>query len=195
MTLGARRIGFAMTGSFCTFHDIMEPLRNLVDAGAEVYPIMSEIAYQTDTRFGDSRYWQQAVSDVTGREIMHSVTQVEPIGPSKIFDLLIIAPCTGNTVAKLANAITDSAVTMAAKAHLRNGRPLLLAISTNDGLGLNAKNIGTLLAARHVYFVPFGQDDPIAKPTSLVAFPNLIKKAAEQALQQKQLQPLLRQRV
>ncbi|NLW17390.1 MAG: dipicolinate synthase subunit B [Firmicutes bacterium] len=194
MTLAGKRIGFALTGSFCTFEDIMGPLQDLVAIGAQVYPIMSEIAFQLDSRFGNADCWREQIRAITGHEIIHSIDQAEPIGPKRLFDLLIIAPCTGNTLAKLANAITDTAVTMAAKAHLRNERPILLSISTNDGLGLNAKNLGVLLAARNFYFVPFGQDDPQQKPTSIVADPTRLVAAAEHALAGKQLQPLLIQR-
>jgi len=189
-----KRIGFAMTGSFCTFQEIMTPLRELVAAGAEVQPIMSETAYNQTTRFGDAASWHQALTAITGKNIIHSITEAEPIGPNRLFDLIIVAPCTGNTIAKLANAITDTAVTMLVKAHLRNGRPVLLFISTNDGLGLNAKNIGLLLAAHNVFFVPFGQDDPHGKPTSLVADSKLLVEAARHALVGKQLQPVLIQR-
>lgn len=194
MNLAGKRIGFAMTGSFCTFQEIMGPLQALVGAGAAVYPIMSETAYRLDSRFGSASSWQEAITAITGHEIIHSIDQAEPIGPNHLFDLLVVAPCTGNTLAKLANAITDTAVTMATKAHLRNGRPVLLSISTNDGLGLNAKNLGILLAARHFFFVPFGQDNPKQKPTSLVADSSLLPAAAEHALVGKQLQPVLIQR-
>ncbi len=194
MELAGKRIGFALTGSFCTFEDIMNPLQELVAADAHVYPIMSDMAFRLDSRFGSANSWRERICAITGRNIIHSIDQAEPIGPNKLFDLLIIAPCTGNTLAKLANAITDTPVTMAAKAHLRNGRPILIHISTNDGLGLNAKNLGMLLAAHHIYFVPFGQDDPVNKPTSLVADPTKLVAAAQHALAGKQLQPLLIQR-
>lgn len=194
MELAGKRIGFALTGSFCTFEEIMGPLQALVAAGALVYPIMSETAFRLDSRFGSASRWQETIKAITGHEIIHSIDQAEPIGPNQLFDLIIVAPCTGNTLAKLANAITDTTATMAVKAHLRNGRPVLLFISTNDGLGLNAKNIGTLLAARNIFFVPFGQDNPLQKPTSLVADSNLLLAATEQALAGKQLQPLLIQR-
>jgi dipicolinate synthase subunit B len=194
MQLAGKRIGFALTGSFCTFEEIMGPLQDLVAADAEVYPIMSGIAFQLDSRFGSASGWRERIRAITGRNIIHSIDQAEPIGPNKLFDLLIVAPCTGNTLAKLANAVTDTPVTMAVKAHLRNGRPVLLYVSTNDGLGLNAKNIGTLLAARNIFFVPFGQDDPVNKPTSLVADSSKLLAAAEHALAGKQLQPLLIQR-
>lgn len=191
MTLAGKRVGFAMTGSFCTFQDVIDPLQALVAAGAEVYPIMSEAACDLDTKFGAASHWRNQLEAITGRSIIRSIVQAEPIGPGKLFDLIIVAPCTGNTLAKLANAITDSPVTMAVKAHLRNGRPVLIAISSNDGLGMNARNLGTLLAAKHFYFVPFGQDSPFAKPTSLVSDLQLTVAAAELALDERQIQPIL----
>lgn len=194
MELAGKRIGFALTGSFCTFEEIMGPLKELVATGADIYPIMSETSFRLDSRFGSASSWQQTITAITGHGIIHSIDQAEPIGPNKLFDLVIVAPCTGNTLAKLANAITDTAVTMAVKAHLRNGRPVLLSISTNDGLGLNAKNIGVLLASRNIFFVPFGQDDPQNKPTSLVANSKQILAAAQHALDGKQLHPVLIQR-
>lgn len=191
MKLSGKRVGFAITGSFCTFQDIVDPLQSLLAAGADVYPIMSQAAYQYDTKFGASLHWRNLVEGLTGRSIIHDIVGAEPIGPGQMLDLIIVAPCTGNTLAKLANAVTDSPVTMAVKAHLRNGRPVLLAIATNDGLGQNAKNIGLLLAAKHFYFVPFGQDNAKAKPTSLIADMKQITAAAELALEEKQLQPIL----
>ncbi len=193
MKLAGKRIGFALTGSFCTFQQIIPPLHALVQAGADVYPIMSQAAYQTDTKFGAAIHWTTMVEGITGKSIIHQLVDAEPIGPGKLLDLIIVAPCTGNTLAKLANAITDSVVTMAVKAHLRNGRPVLLGISTNDGLGQNAKNLGVLLAAKHFYFVPFGQDAPLTKPTSLVADMDQLGKAALLALEESQLQPILLQ--
>ncbi len=191
MKLSGKRVGFAITGSFCTFQDIVEPLQSLVAAGADVYPIMSQAAHQYDTKFGASLHWRNLIEGLSGRSIIHDIVGAEPIGPGQMLDLIIVAPCTGNTLAKLANAVTDSPVTMAAKAHLRNGRPVLLAIATNDGLGQNAKNIGLLLAAKHFYFVPFGQDNARTKPTSLIADMKQIKAAAELALEETQLQPIL----
>lgn len=187
------RIGFAITGSYCTFEDVVPQMQRLRAMGAEVVPIMSERAYATDTKFGTAKMWREKILEATGAQaIIASIVDAEPIGPRKIpLDLIIVAPCTGNTTAKLANAVTDSAVAMAVKAHLRNSLPVLIAVSTNDGLGLNAANIGRLLASRNVYFVPFSQDSPIGKPTSIVAHMGLIPEAAEMALQGKQIQPLL----
>jgi dipicolinate synthase subunit B len=169
----------------------MPQLKHLVDEGAEIIPIISKDVYTTDTRYGDTVYWQEQLKAITGRDPIHTIVDVEPIGPQGILDVIVIAPCTGNTLAKLANGITDSPVLMAAKAHLRNQRPVVIAISTNDGLGLNAKNLGLLLIAKNVFLVPFGQDDPLKKANSLVAHMDLILDTILVALAGKQLQPLL----
>ncbi len=191
MTIEGKKIGFAVCGSFCTFSKVMPQVEALTRMGAEVYPIMSEIACTTDTRFGKAEDFRKFLTDTTGNSIINSVKTAEPIGPKAYLDALIIAPCTGNTLAKIANGVTDSAVSMAAKANLRNERPLIIAVSTNDGLGANASNIGVLLARRNVYFVPFGQDDCIGKPQSLVADMSKIPSALETALSGKQIQPIL----
>ncbi|WP_424765740.1 dipicolinate synthase subunit B [Paenibacillus sp. sgz302251] len=188
-------VGYALSGSHCTFAEVMPEIKRFVDAGANVVPIVSNTIMTTDTRFGSSEDWQTQLKLITGNELISTIVQAEPLGPSKLLDVLVIAPCTGNTTSRLANAITDSAVLMAAKAQMRNGRPLVLAISTNDGLGLNAANIAKLLVAKHIYFVPFGQDNPVQKPNSLVARMDLILEACEAALQGKQLQPLLVERI
>ncbi|MDF2834535.1 MAG: spoVFB [Paenibacillus sp.] len=187
-------VGYALSGSHCTFAEVMPEIKRFVDAGANVVPIVSNTLVTTDTRFGTAKEWQEQLTGITGNEIISTIVQAEPLGPSKLLDVLVIAPCTGNTTSRLANAITDSAVLMAAKAQMRNGRPLVLAISTNDGLGLNAANIAKLLVAKHIYFVPFGQDNPVQKPNSLVARMDLVMEACEAALQGKQLQPLLVER-
>ncbi|RJX40746.1 dipicolinate synthase subunit B [Paenibacillus pinisoli] len=187
-------VGYALSGSHCTFAEVMPEIKRFVDAGANVVPIVSNTLITTDTRFGTAREWQEQLTGITGNEIISTIVQAEPLGPSKLLDVLVIAPCTGNTTSRLANAITDSAVLMAAKAQMRNSRPVVLAISTNDGLGLNAANIAKLLVAKHIYFVPFGQDNPIQKPNSLVARMDLVMEACEAALQGKQLQPLLIER-
>lgn len=184
-------VGYALSGSHCTFAEVMPEIKKFVDAGANVVPIVSNTLITTDTRFGTAKEWQEQLTGITGNEIISTIVQAEPLGPSKLLDVLVIAPCTGNTTSRLANAITDSAVLMAAKAQMRNGRPVVLAISTNDGLGLNAANIAKLLVAKNIYFVPFGQDNPIQKPNSLVARMDLVMEACEAALQGKQLQPLL----
>ncbi len=180
--LAGARIGCAMTGSFCTFRAAFDAWRALKQTGAEMYPIFSENAYSFDTRFYTAEKAREEMREICGRDIWHTIVEVEPIGPKKLLDLLIIAPCTGNTLGKLAYAITDTAVTMAAKAQLRNGRPVLLAISTNDGLSQSAKNIGTLMPVQNVFFVPFRQDDPVGKPSSLVADLEKLPLAAQMAL-------------
>ncbi len=184
------RIGFAMTGSFCTFDKVMRQLEKLTEI-YDVTVIMSNSAYCTDTRFGTAESFVKKARELSGKEIIAKISTAEPIGPRKMFDALVIAPCTGNTLAKLSYGITDSSVTMAAKAHLRNERPLIIAPSTNDGLGANAKNLGLLLNMKNIYFVPFGQDDPINKHKSLVADFTQIIPTVEKALQGKQIQPLL----
>jgi len=159
----------------------------------QLIPILSENSYDTDTRFGRAEEFRTAIEEICKRPIIHTIPQAEPIGPKKLLDLLIIAPCTGNTLGKLANGISDTPVTLAAKAHLRNGRPVLVAVSTNDGLTGSGANIGKLLNTKHYYFVPFGQDDPVKKESSLVAHMELIPQAVEAVFQGKQLQPLLRE--
>lgn len=191
MDLKGKTVGFAVTGSFCTFSRVMAELEKLSATGAEIIPIMSEMSYSTDTRFGRAEEFRIRMSGATGHEIIKSIKEAEPIGPKGYLDLLIIAPCTGNTLAKMANGITDSAVTMAAKAQLRNQKPVLVAVSTNDGLANAAKNIGTLMNSKNIYFVPFGQDDFEKKPTSLVADMTKIIPAAELAIDGRQLQPIL----
>ena len=189
--MGAR-VGIAMTGSFCTFQSAFSAFEALKAAGADLYPIQSENAYCLDTRFGAAQQMRQRLEDIAGREIWHTLQQVEPIGPKKLLDLLVIAPCTGNTLAKLANAIADTSVTMAAKSHLRNSRPVLIGISSNDGLARSARNLGALLAEKHFFFVPFRQDDCNGKPFSLVADLTLLPEAASLALAGQQMQPILR---
>lgn len=189
-----KTIGFGLTGSHCTFEETMPQIKRLVDAGARVIPIVTHTLLTTDTRFGTSASWQQQLLDITGEKIISTIPEAEPLGPSKLLDVMVIAPCTGNSTSRLANAITDSPVLMAAKATMRNLRPVVLAISTNDGLGLNAANIAKLLAAKHIYFVPFGQDAPDKKPNSLVARMDLIQETCEAALDGRQLQPLLIER-
>ncbi|MGZ0049700.1 dipicolinate synthase subunit B [Brevibacillus gelatini] len=192
--LQGKTIGFGLSGSHCTFEETMPQIKRMVDAGARVIPIVSHTVMTTDTRFGTSASWQQQLKDLTGEELISTIPQAEPLGPSKLLDVMVIAPCTGSTTSRLANAITDSAVLMAAKATMRNLRPLVIAISTNDGLGLNAANIAKLLAAKNIYFVPFGQDAPDKKPNSLVARMDLLLETCEAALEGRQLQPLLIER-
>lgn len=183
--------GFALCGSFCTINKAVTQLKALKNSGVDVIPIMSPIVYTSDTRFGTAKELIEEIESVTERKIITTIVEAEPIGPKKLLDLMIIAPCTGNTLSKLANGITDTSVTMAAKAHLRNGRPLLLAIATNDGLSACGTNIGRLMNTKNVYFVPFGQDDASGKPTSLIADFEKLQEAANAALDGKQLQPIL----
>ncbi|NLJ87101.1 MAG: dipicolinate synthase subunit B [Firmicutes bacterium] len=191
MELNGKRIGFGLTGSYCTFAAVIPEIQHLVDAGVNVYPIMSETAAATDTRFGKAKDFVSQIEDICGQHVICSIVEAEPIGPRRLLDLVVIAPCTGNTLAKMANGITDTAVLMAAKAQLRNERPVLVAVSTNDGLSNNAKNMGLLLNRPYVYMVPFGQDDPYGKSRSLVADMTLIVPAARLALEGKQIQPIL----
>lgn len=183
-------IGFALTGSFCTYHKVF-PILELLSRDYRIMPILSEAACTVDSRFGTADEHIQTLQDLCGTEPLHTISQVEPIGPKKLLDILVIAPCTGNTLAKLANGIADGPVTMAAKSHLRNGRPILLAVSTNDALAGAAENIGRLLNRKHYYFVPFGQDDAVNKPTSMVADFSKLPQALELALEGKQMQPVL----
>ena len=183
-------VGFAVCGSFCTFAKVF-PVMELLSRDHSITPIFSDAAYSTDTRFGTARDHIQQAEKICGMPPIHTIVQAEPIGPKKRFDILVIAPCTGNTLAKLACGIADGPVTMAAKSHLRNGRPVLIAVSTNDALGTAAENIGKLLAKKHYYFVPFRQDDPTEKPRSMVADFSVIPQALEAALEGRQFQPVI----
>lgn len=185
------RVGFALCGSFCTHAQVLEALEQMTELYETVIPIASELTAFTDTRFGTSDALMERLEDLTGQEVLCDIPAVEPIGPKGLLDVLVIAPATGNTIAKLAAGITDTAVTMAAKAHLRNGRPVVVAVSTNDGLAGAARNIGELLCRKHFYFVPFRQDDPEGKPTSLVADMTKVTETVTAALQGRQVQPLL----
>lgn len=185
------RVGFALCGSFCTHGRVLEELAKLCGEYETVLPIVSEICQYTDTRFGRAEEFLSTLEKLTGHIPMGSVNEAEPIGPKKLLDVLVIAPCTGNTIGKLAGGITDSAVTMAAKAHLRNDRPVVIAMASNDGLSGAARNIGTLLGRKNYYFVPFGQDDPTGKPCSLIADFSRIGETIQAALQGRQIQPLL----
>lgn len=191
MTLKGKEIGFAFTGSFCTFKAIFEQLELLQATGANITPIFSNSVQHIDCRFGKTSDFIKHVEKITGRTPLMTLEETEPIGPKGLLDILIIAPCTGNTLAKLGAAITDSPVLMAAKAHLRNDRPVVIFISTNDGLSMNFKNIGGLLNCKNIYFVPFTQDNYKLKSNSLVAEPALIIETLEAALDKKQLQPII----
>ena len=185
------RVGFALTGSFCTLEKALGAMEETAEEYTQVFPILSETTAATDTRFGRAEAWRERIVEICGHGIVDSIREAEPIGPKKLLDVLVIAPCTGNTLAKLAAGIADTAVTMAAKAHLRNGRPVVLAISTNDGLAGAARNIGELLCRKHYYFVPFRQDDAEGKPTSLVADMGKVKETVSAALEGRQIQPVL----
>lgn len=189
--MGDWRIGFALTGSFCTLSAVIPQMKRLADAGCSVLPIMSENVYATDTRFGRAQDFIAQAEAICGQKVVHTIAQAEPIGPKKLLDLLIIAPCTGNTLGKLACGIYDTAPTLAYKSHRRNGRPVLIAVSTNDALAASALNIGRLMNSCGVYFVPFEQDDFAGKPASCVADFTKIEPAAMAALEGRQLQPVI----
>ena len=192
MELKGRKIGVALTGSFCTFEKIFVELQKLVDAGAEVYTIFSDASQSIKSRFGTPEEYMKKAEKITKRPPILAIETAEPIGPKSYLDALVIFPCTGNTAAKLANGITDTPVLMGAKAHLRNGKPLLISISTNDGLGMNMKNIGLLLNAKNIYFLPFGQDSPEKKPNSLIAHTDELIPSLEMALEHRQIHPILK---
>ena len=183
-------IGFAMCGSFCTFDQVFPVMEELAQK-YHVTPIFSFASASVDSRFGIAAEHLKKAEAICGQKVLQAIADVEPIGPKKLLDALIVAPCTGNTLAKLAHSIADTPVTMAVKSHLRNGRPVIVAISTNDALAGAAENIGKLLARKHYYFVPFGQDDAFKKPTSIVADFSKIPEALESALEQRQIQPIL----
>lgn len=185
------RVGFAFCGSFCTFSAAMSALESVKARFGDVTPIVSENSAALDTRFGEAHNWLREMERICDKRVIDTLPKAEPIGPKKLLDALVICPCTGNTLGKLAAGITDTTVTLAAKAHLRNARPLILAVSTNDALAGCAKNIGALLDKKNVYFVPFRQDDPFGKPTSLVADFSLVADTVEAALEHRQLQPLV----
>lgn len=186
-----KTVGFAFCGSFCTFEKVMKEVEHLATLDYEIVPIMSQNSYELDTRFGKAAFWREQFEKITGRKIIHTVPEAEPIGPKKLLDALIIAPCTGNTLAKLALGITDTPVTLAAKAHLRNGRPLIIAVSTNDALSGAAKNIGALQNYKNIYFVPYRQDSAFKKPCSMVAEFSLLEETLAEALEGKQTQPIV----
>ena len=183
-------VGFALCGSFCTFKKVIPQMKKLTDEGYRVIPIMSHTAYTTDTRFGKSRAFNEEIEELCKEKIIYTISGAEPIGPKQLLDVLVIAPCTGNTIGKIANGITDTSVTLATKAHLRNERPVIVAVSTNDALGASAKNIGLLMNSKNIYFVPMAQDDCVNKPNSIVADFDLISETVKAVLQGKQPQPV-----
>ena len=184
-------IGYGITGSFCTFAKTRKQVIRLTEMGANVIPIFSYQAQSCDTRFGSAKEFVEGICEITGNEGIKSMQQAEPIGPNNFLDIMVIAPCTGNSAAKISNGITDTPVLMAAKAHMRNGKPLVIAISTNDALGINFKTIGTLMNMKNIYFVPFGQDNYKSKPNSMIAKMELLPETIEAAMKGKQLQPIL----
>lgn len=195
MELKNKKIGFAITGSFCTLSAALSEAKKLKDAGADLYPIFSENVQHTDTRFGEASYWQDEFLKISGNPIIKTIVEAEPIGPKNYLDCVVIAPCSGNTLSKLMNGITDGPVLMAAKAELRNNKPVIVAISTNDGLSKNAGNIASILNTRNFYLVPFSQDDPEKKPNSLISHMPLLAETIGMALDHKQLQPVLARQI
>lgn len=185
------RIGFALSGSYCTYDKVIPEIQALINEGAEVFPIMSQNAFTTDTRFGKAQEHIDKIEQITGKKIIKTIVEAEPLGPKDMVDVLVIAPCTGNTLAKLANAITDTAILMSAKTLLRNKKPIVLAVATNDGLGMNMKNIGMLMNTKNIYFVPMGQDNYKKKPNSLMSDMSLILESVQKAIKGEQLQPVI----
>ncbi|MCL2434387.1 MAG: dipicolinate synthase subunit B [Clostridia bacterium] len=192
MNLAGKNVGWALCGSFCTLGAALEQMKTFKEAGADVFPIVSHNVYATDTRFFTRDDLLAQVVSITERPVIHTIVDAEPIGPKKLLDLLVIAPCTGNTLAKLVNGITDTPVLMAAKAQLRCCRPVVLALCSNDALGLSARNLGAAAALRNVYLAPYYQDDPHQKPNSLIARMDLLGEACQKALDGEQLQPVVR---
>lgn len=195
MSLKGKKIGIAFTGSFCTFNNAFKELKKLAEQETIIYPIFSFNTQTVKSRFGEFKNYVKEVESITKNKAILSIEDSEPIGPKNFLDILVIMPCTGNTIAKLANAITDTPVLMAAKAHLRNQKPLLISISTNDALGMSMKNIGVLLNTKNIYFVPFGQDDYKNKPNSMVADVTLLIPSIEKALKAEQIQPIIKWRI
>lgn len=191
MKLEGKRIGFGLTGSHCTYDQVFPQIERLVSEKAEVIPIVSNTVKSTDTKFGEASAHLKKIIELTGREPISTMPGAEPLGPKEPLDCMVVAPLTGNSLSKLANALTDSPVLMAVKATLRNGSPIVLGISTNDALGLNGVNLMRLMAARNFYFIPYGQDNPYKKPTSLVAKMDLLQETVEAALEGRQLQPVI----
>lgn len=194
MSLQGKRIGFGLTGSHCTYDAVFPEIKRLVDGGAEVIPVVTYTVKNTETRFGSGEDWIERIEQVTGRKVIDSIVDAEPLGPKLPLDCMVIAPLTGNSMSKMANALTDSPVLMAAKATLRNRNPVVLGISTNDALGLNGVNLMRLMATKHIYFIPYGQDDPINKPNSMVAKMTLLQETVEEAINGRQLQPVIIER-
>lgn len=191
MEVLGKKIGFCITGSFCTFDKTISSMLDLIDSGADLFPIFSHVVANTDTRYAIASEFKSKVEKITGKKVMDSIVEVEPLGPKKLIDVMVIAPCTGNSLAKLINGITDTSVLMAAKGQLRNQRPVVLSISTNDALGNNAKNLGLAMNTKNIYLVPFRQDDPLGKCNSIIADMDKIVDTIISALNGKQIQPLI----
>lgn len=185
------KIGLAITGSFCTHAKIIPQIEKLKENGYDILPIVTPSVETTDTRFGTANEFIKKLEEITENKIIDSIVSAEPIGPKNLVDIIVVAPCTGNTLAKIANSITDNAVTMAVKSHIRNNKPLVIAISTNDALGLNLKNIATLANTKNIFFVPFGQDEPIKKPKSLISDLSLLLDTIDHAMKGEQIQPMI----
>ena len=191
MSVYKKNIGFALTGSFCTFEKVFLEIERLINEDAIVYPIFSYNASSIDNKFGKASDFLNRVEEITGKKPVTTIVEAETFGPGNILDIIVLAPCTGNTIAKLANGITDTPVLMAAKGHMRNNKPLVLAIATNDAMSANLKNIGLLMNSKNVFFVPFGQDNYLKKPFSMVAHFDMILPTINKALEGKQLQPVI----
>ena len=194
MILKGKRIGFGLTGSHCTYDEVFPEIEKLVNEGAEVIPIVTSTVQNTETRFGKGEDWVERIEKLTGNHVVDTIVKAEPLGPKLPLDCMVIAPLTGNSMSKMANALTDSPVLMAAKATMRNHRPVVVAISTNDALGLNGVNLMRLMAAKDVYFVPYGQDNPNGKPSSMVARMGMIRDTIIAALEREQIQPVIVER-
>ncbi|WP_339145852.1 MULTISPECIES: dipicolinate synthase subunit B [unclassified Sutcliffiella] len=194
MQLKGKRLGFGLTGSHCTYDAVIPEIQKLLDAGAEVRPVVTSTVQNTNTRFGQGEDWIKLIEDMTGHKVIDSIVKAEPLGPKIPLDCMIIAPLTGNSMSKLANALTDSPVLMAAKATLRNHNPVVLGISTNDALGLNGLNLMRLMATKNIYFIPYGQDAPEKKPNSMVARMSMLMPTVLNAMEHKQIQPVIVER-
>ncbi|KKK39552.1 dipicolinate synthase subunit B [Mesobacillus campisalis] len=194
MSLKGKRIGFGLTGSHCTYDAVFPEIEKLVKEGADVVPVVSYTVQSTDTRFGNGEDWVKRIEELTGNQVINSIVKAEPLGPNQPLDCMVISPMTGVSMSKFANAMNDSPVLMAAKATLRNQKPVVLGISTNDALGLNGVNLMRLMATKHVYFIPFGQDDPENKPNSMVARMGMTRDTILAALNGRQLQPVIVER-
>lgn len=194
MDLKGKRLGFGLTGSHCTYDAVVPELKKLVDAGADVLPVVSFTVQNTNTRFGEGEAWIKRIEELTGNKVIDSIVKAEPLGPKIPLDCMVIAPLTGNSMSKLANALTESPVLMAAKATLRNHKPVVLGISTNDALGLNGMNLMRLMSTKNIYFIPFGQDAPEKKPNSMVARMEMLVPTVLHALENKQVQPVIVER-